>query len=76
MTLRQEKGVFSPGKKCKPHAGRLGQEEGLGLREPALSSEAELKSISASGLQTRLSAALRAGVIPVRERLPVGFENN
>lgn len=76
MTLKQEKGVFSPGKKCKPHAGRLRQEEGLGLREPALSSEAELKSISAPGLQTRLSAALQAGVIPVGERLPVGFENN
>lgn len=31
MTLRREKGVFTPRKKCKPHAGRLGQEEGLGL---------------------------------------------
>lgn len=46
MTLRQEKGGFSPGKKFKPHAGRLAAVAGGGTRaarEQALRSEAKRK---------------------------------
>lgn len=46
MTPRQEKGGFSPGKKFKPHAGRLAAVAGGGTgaaREQALSSQAKRK---------------------------------